>query len=65
MHVNLVLGALRCLHYHGPVKVSNEDGLAEVLVSNWDHTDIQGLVRMTFGYDFSIVFVLFLNILIL
>lgn len=40
MHVNLVLGALRCLHNHGPVKVSNEDGLAEVLASNWDHTDI-------------------------
>jgi hypothetical protein len=34
MQVNLALGALCRLHYPGLVKVSDEDGMEEVLISN-------------------------------
>jgi hypothetical protein len=53
------------------VKVSNGDTEDEVLVSTWDEykfkkapTD-RDLCVMTFGYEFFIVFVMFLNIVIL
>jgi hypothetical protein len=56
------------------VKVSNDDTEDEVLVSTWDEykfkrnkttpTD-RDLCVMTFGYEFFIVFIMFLNIVIL
>jgi hypothetical protein len=56
------------------VKVSDEDSVDEVLVSTWDEYKLKrnettltdrDLCVMTFGYEFFIVFVLFLNIVIL
>jgi hypothetical protein len=68
------LGSLCRLHYPGIVKVSDEDSVDEVLVSTWDEYKLKrnettltdrDLCVMTFGYEFFIVFVLFLNIVIL
>jgi hypothetical protein len=57
MQVKLALGALCRLHCPGPVKVSDDPGMEEVLVSNWDeyrwkgrdYIDRQGLVHHFFG----------------
>ena len=68
------MGALCCLHYPGLVKVFDEPGAEEVLVSNWDeyrlkkdmdYTNRQGLVHHDLWVNILILFVLFLNILIL
>jgi hypothetical protein len=72
--VNLTLGSLCRLHYPGIVKVSDGDSVDEVLVNTWDEYKLKknettptdrDLCVMTFGYELSIIFVLFLNILIL
>ena len=55
------------------MKVSDGDSVDEVLVSTWEEYKLKrntttptdrDLCVVTFGYEFSIVFVLFLNILI-
>jgi hypothetical protein len=72
--VNLTLGSLCRLHYPGLVKVSNGDTDDEVLVSTWDEYKFKRnettpadryFCVMAFGYEFFIVFVMFLNIVIL
>jgi hypothetical protein len=72
--VNLTLGSLCRLHYPGIVKVLDRDSVDEVLVSTWDEYKLKrnettptdrDLFVLTFGYEFFIIFVLFLNIVIL